>query len=97
MGGGSSRFTPLASLLRVPWASNPEVPVKLVCPKCEYEQNLRPDELLGRFFVCHRCGRICRWKAPAAEPEGDMETAPAEEKIRREGSLSTGDGGWRGR
>lgn len=44
--------------------------MQVICPHCQLNQNMRPDELLGRYYICRHCKELRRWDAPQ-EGEGD--------------------------
>ena len=36
--------------------------MKILCPRCDKTHNTRPDDLMGRFFICQNCRFIFMWE-----------------------------------
>jgi rubredoxin len=36
--------------------------MKLICPECNKQNEMRPDDLMGRFYVCQNCKHIFLWE-----------------------------------
>ena len=48
--------------------------IEIICFECGYSNQLRVNDLMGRYVVCMRCGTLCgidpsRMREPAQEPE----------------------------
>ena len=35
--------------------------MKVLCPKCGKVQDVKKDDVLGRYFVCRECHRAASW------------------------------------
>jgi ssDNA-binding Zn-finger/Zn-ribbon topoisomerase 1 len=44
------------------WIGEKEGDMKLICPECNKQNEMRPDDLMGRFYVCQNCKHIFLWE-----------------------------------
>ena len=57
--------------------------MKLYCRSCEKMLEVKPDELIGRYFVCSGCRSRIRWEASTPDGyDGDANGERAERSQR---------------
>jgi hypothetical protein len=36
--------------------------MKIKCTRCANVREVKPDELLGRYYICHKCHNVFLWE-----------------------------------
>jgi hypothetical protein len=51
----------------------------IICPDCKKKYNCRPEELIGKYFVCPKCHNIFLWESLKA---GDARNKPEDDDLK---------------
>jgi transposase-like protein len=49
------------------------------CPECKKKYNCRPEELIGKYFVCPECKSIFLWESLT---QGDSMKKPKDDRLK---------------
>jgi len=46
--------------------------MQIVCPRCRKKMEAKPDEVIGRFFICQKCHFFFLWEIQLPSEKNSM-------------------------